>query len=179
MRRVKLQIRYQIKYQKNNLALKNNLANLCEVLFTCIMMASGRANVSSVSLGQKLADSLLHFVNEDSLSFDETESIQANNVSNILSDNIIEGELNAMQRDGPRAFEYLHLNGDRLLWKSSLEMLKDFMLQVQEQAKLVSPGGKARRFKSADKRLEMTCHSSKQLILKIQKPRFAKSLRLE
>ena len=78
--------------------------------------------MSSFSLGQKLADSLLHFVNEDSLSFCETESIQAS-------------------------------NGDRLLWKGSLEMLKDLMLQVQEQGKLVSPGGEAQRFKSADKLL--------------------------
>ena len=77
-----------------------------------------------------MADSLLHFVHEDSLSFCETEPIKAINVSNnTLSDNII------MQCDGPQPVEYLHLNGERLLWKGSLEMVKDWMLQLQEQGK--------------------------------------------
>ena len=64
-----------------------------------------------------------------------------------------------MQRDGPQPVEYLHLNGERLLWKGSLEMVKDWMLQLQEQRKWVSPG-EARRFKSTVKRFEMIWYGS-------------------
>ena len=122
-------------------------------------MASRRVNLSSVSPSQKLADSLLHFVHEESLSFCETQSTQTNNVNNTLFDNnIIEDEQNSIQRDGPQLSDYLQLNGERLLWKGSLEMLKALMLELQEQGKWVCPGGESRRFKSTDKRFEMTCY---------------------
>ena len=71
---------------------------------------------------------------EESLSFCEIESSQTNNVNNTLFDNnIIEDEQNAMQRDGSQPSDYLQLNGERLLWKGRLEMLKDLMLELQEQ----------------------------------------------
>ena len=38
----------------------------------------------------------------------------------------------------------------------------DLMLELQEQGKWVCPGGESRRFKSTDKRFEMTWYDSKQ-----------------
>ena len=82
---------------------------------------------------------------EESLSFCETESTQTNNVNNTLLDNnIIEDEQNAMRRDSPQPSDRFQLNGEQLLWKGSLEMLKDLMLELQEQGKWVCLGGESR-----------------------------------
>ena len=132
-------------------------------------MACGRANLSSSSPSQNLADSLLHFVNNennDCISFCESESTQENSINNPSpNNNINKGEQTAMPNDDLRHVEYLQLNGERLLWKDSLETLKNLMLQLQEQGKWSSPGGEAKRFKSTDKRLEMTWYGSKKQTL--------------
>lgn len=44
-------------------------------------------------------------------------------------------------------------------------MVKDLMLQLQEQGKWVSPGEEARRFKSTVKGFEMTWYGSKKITL--------------
>ena len=142
-------------------------------------MACGRVNLSSSSPSQNLADSLLHFINNennDSISFCESESTQENSINNHSPDNnISKGEQTAMPSDihtyiyysahtphwgfsvadyikcDLRHVEYLQLNEQRLLWKDSLETLKNLMLQLQEQGKWSSPGGEAKRFKSMTK----------------------------
>ena len=66
-------------------------------------MACGRANLSSSSPSQSLADSLLHFVNNennDSISFCESESTQENSINNPSPDNNInKDEQTAMPSD--------------------------------------------------------------------------------
>ncbi|CAB3999449.1 Hypothetical predicted protein, partial [Paramuricea clavata] len=127
-------------------------------------MATGRVNESSANLSQNLAESLLDFVNDDSSSIWETtntkqtEPILLENSKDRCSDNNsdFEVEHSLIQCNGSRLLEHLQLNGSRLLWKGSLEMLKNLMSELlHEQGKWSSLGGGAKRFKSVEGRFEM------------------------
>jgi hypothetical protein len=117
-------------------------------------MATRRVSESSANLSQNLAESLLDFVNDDSSSIWETTNTKQtepilleNSRKDLCSDNNndFEVEHSLIQCDGSRLLEHLQLNGSRLLWKGSLEMLKNLMSELlQEQGKWSSPGGGAK-----------------------------------
>ena len=65
----------------------------------------------------------------------------------------------------------LQLNGERLLWTSALESLKNFVEKcLNLQGKWTSPGGNSKQFKSSSNNLIMTWYSRKRLTLAFQGP---------
>ena len=65
----------------------------------------------------------------------------------------------------------LQLNGERLLWPSNLESLKNFVeKRFNLQGKWSSPGGNSKQFKSSSNNLIMTWYNRKQLTLAFQGP---------
>ena len=79
-------------------------------------------------------------------------------INNLCSDNNIDFKIGNVdpsltQRDGSQLLQCLQLSGDRLLWKGSLEMLKNLTGELlQKQGKWTSPGGAVKRFKSIEGR---------------------------
>ena len=81
---------------------------------------------------------------------------------------ISDTELYQLKLDGSD-WQYLQLNGERLIWTSDLESLKNFVENcVQQQAKWTSPGGNNNQFKSCNDKLVITWYFKKQLTLVFQ-----------
>ena len=74
-------------------------------------------------------------------------------------------ELYPLELDGSD-WQYLQLNGERLIWTSDLESLKNFVENcLQQQGKWTSPGGNNKQFKSCNDKLVITWYFKKQLTL--------------
>ena len=77
-------------------------------------------------------------------------------------------ELYPLELDGSD-WQYLQLNGERLIWTSDLESLKNFVENcLQQQGKWSSPGGNNKQFKSCNNKLVITWYFKKQLTLVFQ-----------
>ena len=64
---------------------------------------------------------------------------------------------------------YKKFNGERLIWTSDLESLKNFVENcLQQQGKWTSPGGNNKQFKSCNDKLVITWYFKKQLTLVFQ-----------
>ena len=65
--------------------------------------------------------------------------------------------------------EYLHLNGDKLMWSNDLESLKNFVADVlKQQGKWLTPGGNTKQFKSSNGNLIINWYNKKQRTLNFQ-----------
>lgn len=77
-------------------------------------------------------------------------------------------ELYQLKLDGSD-WQYLQPNGERLIWTSDLESLKNFVENcLQQQGKWTSPGGNNKQFKSCNDKLVITWYFKKQLTLVFQ-----------
>ena len=77
-------------------------------------------------------------------------------------------ELYQLKLDGSD-WQYLQPNGERLIWTSDLESLKNFVENcLQQQGKWTSPGGNNKQFKSCNDKLVITWYFKKQLTLVLQ-----------
>ena len=77
-------------------------------------------------------------------------------------------ELYPLELDGSD-WQYLQLNGERLIWASDLESFKNFVENcLQQQGKWSSPGGNNKQFKSCNDKLVITWYFKKQLTLVFQ-----------
>ena len=77
-------------------------------------------------------------------------------------------ELYPLELDGSD-WQYLQLNGERLIWTSDLESLKSFVENcLQQQEKWSSPGANKKQFKSCNDKLVITWYFKKQLTLVFQ-----------
>ena len=66
--------------------------------------------------------------------------------------------------------EYLHFNGDKLLWSNDLDSLKNFVVNVLKlQGKWLMPGGNTKQFKSSNSNVIINWYSKKQQILNFQR----------
>ncbi len=106
-----------------------------------------------------MAKSLSEFTNDNSISF--SEFTQTDDYESFYSDNNDTNHDQSKSKSGScshsQLIEPLQLNGERLLWKGTLQTLKDFVQKsLQEQGKWTSPGGEAKRFTSINGRFEMT-----------------------
>ena len=76
--------------------------------------------------------------------------------------------LNSLELDGSD-LQYLKLNGEKLMWTSDLESLKNFVENcLQQQGKWSSPGGNNKQFKSCNNKLVITWYFKKQHTLVFQ-----------
>ena len=74
-------------------------------------------------------------------------------------------ELYRVVHDGSD-WQYIQLNGERLIWTSDLESLKNFVENCrQQQGKWSSPGGNNKQFKSCNGKLVITWSSRNNLLL--------------
>ena len=65
--------------------------------------------------------------------------------------------------------EYLHLNGDKLLWTNDLESLMNFVENVlKQQGKWLTPGGNTKQFKSSNGNVIINWYNKKQQTLSFQ-----------
>ena len=65
--------------------------------------------------------------------------------------------------------EYLHLNGDKLLWLNDLDSLKNFVVNVLKlQGKWLTPGGNTKQFKSSNGNVIINWYNKKQQTLNFQ-----------
>ena len=65
----------------------------------------------------------------------------------------------------PEAFEldYLHFNGDKLLWSNDLDALKNFVVNgLKLQGKWLTPGGNTKQFKSSNANVIINWYNKKQ-----------------
>ena len=65
--------------------------------------------------------------------------------------------------------ESLHFNGDKLLWSTDLESLKNFVVNVLKlQRKWLTPGGNTKQFKSSNGNVIINRYNKKQQTLNFQ-----------
>ena len=97
---------------------------------------------------------------------DQRKSAPSDNDINSMTDNDLHKFELAVSN-----LQSLQLNGERLLWTSDLESLKNFVEKcLNLQGKWTSPGGNSKQFKSSSNNLIMTWYSRKQLTLAFQGP---------
>jgi hypothetical protein len=106
-----------------------------------------------------LAKSLSEFTNDNSISF--SEFTQTDDYESFYTDNNDTNHDQSKSKSGScshsQLIEPLQLNGERLLWKGTLQTLKDFVQKsLHEQGKCTSPGGEAKRFTNINGSFEMT-----------------------
>ena len=92
---------------------------------------------------------------------DQCKSASSDNDINSMADN----DLHELELDGSD-LQSLQLNGERLLWTSDLESLKNSVeRRLNLQGKWTSPRGISKQFKSSSNNLIMTWYNIKQLTL--------------
>lgn len=65
--------------------------------------------------------------------------------------------------------EYLHFNGDKLLWSNDLDSLKNFVVNALKlQGKWLTPGGNTKQFKSSNGNVIVNWYNKKQQTLNFQ-----------
>ena len=97
---------------------------------------------------------------------DQCKSASSDKDINSMADN----DLYELELDGSD-LQSLQLNGERLLWTSDLESLKNCVeRRLHLQGKWTSPGGISNQFKSSSNNLIMTWYNIKQLTLAFQGP---------
>ena len=95
---------------------------------------------------------------------DQRKSASSDNDINSITDNDLH-KFELARSD----FQSLQLNGERLLWTSDLESLKNFVEKhLNLQGKWTSPGWNSKQFKSSSDNLIMTWYNRKQLTLAFQ-----------
>jgi hypothetical protein len=122
-----------------------------------ITMECGRVHDCSASPTQILAKSLSEFANDNSISF--SEFTQTDDYESFYTDNNDTNHDQSKLKSGScshsQLIEPLQLNGERLLWRGTLQTLKDFVKKsLHEQGKWTSPGEKqsALQVQTADSR---------------------------
>ncbi len=131
----------------------------------------------SASPSQNLAESLTKFVCDDSpiaCILSRANEIERNlsPLTNTFEMSRFDFETSLAKNDGEEDIDegssftqYLQLIGEKVFWKGTLEMLKEFVfIRLTNKGKWISPGGGAMRFKSTDGSFEMNWYAKQQTL---------------
>jgi curved DNA-binding protein CbpA len=131
----------------------------------------------SASPSQNLAESLTKFVCDDSpiaCILSRANEIERNlsPLTNTFEMSGFDFETSLAKNDGEEDIDegssftqYLQLIGEKVFWKGTLEMLKEFVfIRLTNKGKWISPGGGAMRFKSTDGSFEMNWYAKQQTL---------------
>ena len=146
-------------------------------LSTLDLVLCRREIMCSASPSQNLAESLTKFVCDDSpiaCILSRANEIERNlsPLTNTFEMSGFDFETSLAKNDGEEDIDegssftqYLQLIGEKVFWKGTLEMLKEFVfIRLTNKGKWISPGGGAMRFKSTDGSFEMNWYAKQQTL---------------